>query len=137
MNDVLHQAGYRDSTAPIIHSDQLFRDQTTLIRLLEHLNHAIEDARGTQSPDDLFADRMRFNSVAMEMTQAQECARRLSGSCRQSMPDLPWAELRALRNVLVHDYDEIDVESLYDTVMHDASELAARLRPIVDAIDSM
>ncbi|MBW3090265.1 DUF86 domain-containing protein [Bifidobacterium miconisargentati] len=137
MNNAPRQTGHWDNTTPIIHSDQLFRDQTTLIRLLEHLDHAIEDAQGAQSPDDLFADRMRFNSVAMEMTQAQECARRLSGSCRQSMPNLPWAELRALRNVLVHDYDEIDVESLYDTVMHDAPELTARLRPIVDAIDSM
>lgn len=137
LNDASRQTGHQNSAKPIIHSDQLFRDQTTLIRLLEHLDHAIEDARGAQSPDDLFANRMRFNSVAMEMTQAQECARRLSESCRQSMPDLPWAELRALRNVLVHDYDEIDVESLYDTVMHDVPELTAQLHPIVDAIDSV
>ncbi|WP_240539262.1 HepT-like ribonuclease domain-containing protein [Bifidobacterium sp. SO1] len=116
------------------HADQTFRDQTTLIRLLEHLDHAIEDAGAATSADELFADRMRFNSVAMEMTQVQECARSLSDGYRETMPDLPWNELRALRNVLVHEYDEIDAESLYDTVTHDAPQLAARLRPAVDAI---
>ncbi|WP_258175674.1 HepT-like ribonuclease domain-containing protein [Bifidobacterium callitrichos] len=116
------------------HDDQLFRDQTTLVRLLEHLDHAVEDASATHSPDDLFADRVRFNSVAMEMTQAQECARRLSEDYRRIMPNLPWAELRALRNALVHDYDEIDVESLYDTVTQDVPALATRLRPVVEAI---
>lgn len=78
---------------------------------------------------------MLFNSVAMEMTQVRECARLLSDEYRHAMPDLPWNELRALRNVLVHDRDEIDVESLYDTVTTDAPALAEQLRPIVENID--
>ncbi|KAB8293634.1 DUF86 domain-containing protein [Bifidobacterium avesanii] len=116
------------------HADQRFRDETTLIRLLEHLDHAMEDLGRVPSADALVADRVLLNSVAMEMTQAQECARRLSDAFREEMPRLPWGELRALRNALVHDYDEIDVESLYDTVSGDIPKLAAELRPVVDAI---
>lgn len=123
-----------DNTTPR-HRDQMFRDQTTLIRLLEHLDYAIEDVRGAHSPDGLFENRVLFNSVAMEMTRAQECARLLSDECRHAIPDLPWNELRALRNAIVHDYDEIDVESLYDTVTMDAPALAERIRPVIEAIE--
>ncbi|RSX56695.1 DUF86 domain-containing protein [Bifidobacterium samirii] len=116
------------------HDDQRFRDETTLIRLAEHLDNAIADAAGVESADALFADRLRFNSVAMEMTQAQECARRLSDDFRAMMPDLPWSELRALRNVIVHEYDAIDSDVLYATVTMDAPRLASALRPMVESI---
>lgn len=118
-------------TATAIHGDQRFRDETTLIRLLEHLDHAMEDLTHAHDADHLAADRMLLNSVAMEMTQAQECARRLSDACRDAMPGLPWHELRALRNALIHDYAEIDVEQLYDTVSIDVPKLAEALRPVV------
>ena len=117
------------------HHDQVFRDETNLIRLLEHLDYAIEDARAVSSARALESNRILLNSVAMEMTQVQECARRLSDAFHDARPDLPWKELRALRNVLVHEYDEIDVDELYNTVTVDAPRLAASLHPIVDAIE--
>ncbi|KFI91673.1 putative toxin-antitoxin system, antitoxin component [Bifidobacterium saguini DSM 23967] len=119
----------------IHHHDQVFRDQSTLIRLLDHLINAINDIGDIPSSAALEDNRIRFNSVAMEMAQVQECARKLSDSFRSTMPNLPWNELRALRNVIVHDYDEIDVESLYDTVTKDAPHLVAQLQPLVDAIE--
>lgn len=118
------------------HDDQIFRDQTLLIRLLEHLDYAIDDASAAHTSDELYADRMRFNSVIEEMTQVQECARRLSDDFRSATPELPWNELRGLRNILVHEYDGIDVEALYATATRDAPALAERLRPYVDAIDA-
>lgn len=121
--------------SPHYHQDQAFRDRSTLIRLLEHLENAINDISGIPSPAALDDNRILFNSVAMEMTQVQECARNLSDGFRDTMPSLPWKELRALRNVIVHDYDEIDVESLYDTVTRDAPRLVTQLRPLVDTID--
>lgn len=117
-----------------IHQDQDFRDETNLIRLLEHLDYAIEDVRTVRSARALENNRVLLNSVAMEMTQVQECARWLSDAFHDARPDLPWKELRALRNVLVHEHDEIDVVALYGTVTVDAPRLAASLRPIVDAI---
>ncbi|WP_240542207.1 DUF86 domain-containing protein [Bifidobacterium felsineum] len=117
------------------HSDQSFRDKIILIRLVEHLDHAVEDLQHVNSADELEAHRILFNSVAMEMTQAQECARKLSEECRNAMPDLPWNDLRALRNIIVHDYDEVDPVSLYNTVHQDVPALSAQLRPFTKITD--
>lgn len=51
-----------------IHQDQDFRDETNLIRLLEHLDYAIEDVRTMRSARALENNRVLLNSVAMEMT---------------------------------------------------------------------
>ena len=117
------------------HIDQRFRDETNLIRLVEHLQRAHDDASAAGSAEKLEADYMRFNSVAMDMVQAQESARRLSDGFRETAPQLPWNELRALRSIIVHEYDGIDAFALYESATSDAETLLAKLRPYVDSIE--
>lgn len=117
------------------HTDQRFRDETNLIRLVEHLQRAHDDASTADSAEKLESDYMRFNSVAMDMVQAQESARRLSDDFRETVPQLPWNELRALRNVIAHEYDGIDAFALYESATSDAEALLAKLRPYVDSIE--
>ena len=116
------------------HTDQRFRDETNLIRLVEHLQRAHDDASTAGSAEKLESDYMRFNSVAMDMVQAQESARRLSDDFRETVPQLPWNELRALRNVIIQG-DGIDAFALYESATSDAEALLAELRPYVDSIE--
>ncbi|MGN0108836.1 MAG: DUF86 domain-containing protein [Bifidobacterium sp.] len=117
------------------HTDQRFRDDTNLIRLAEHLARASRDASAVSSVQELETDYMRFNSVAMDMVQAQEAARKLSDGFLEEVPQLPWHELRGLRNAIVHEYDEIDPDALYVTATVDVPRLLAQLQPYLDAIE--
>ena len=38
-----------------------------------------------------------------------EAARRVSEETRRQMPDLPWSGMIAMRNLLIHEYDDVDV----------------------------
>ncbi|KFJ02343.1 HepT-like ribonuclease domain-containing protein [Bifidobacterium thermacidophilum] len=117
------------------YADQRFRDDTNLIRLAEHLARASRDANAVASAQELEADYMRFNSVAMDMVQAQEAVRKLSDGFLEEVPQLPWHELRGLRNAIVHEYDEIDPDALYVTATVDVPRLLAQLQPYLDAIE--
>ena len=117
------------------HADQRFRDETNLIRLAEHLARASRDAGAVVSARELETDYMRFNSVAMDMVQAQEAARKLSDEFLEEVPELPWHELRGLRNIIVHEYDEIDTDALYLSATVDVPRLLARLQPYLDGIE--
>ena len=81
------------------HTDQRFRDETTLLRLVEHLGFAVQDAAKAPSAADLEDNRPLLNSVAMELIQAQEAANQLSDAFISEIPDLPWPQLRGLRNI--------------------------------------
>ena len=117
------------------HTDQRFRDETTLLRLVEHLSFAVQDAAEASSAADLEANRPLLNSVAMELIQAQEAANRLSDAFISEIPNLPWPQLRGLRNIIVHEYDAIDADELYRTVTVDVPHLIELLQPIVDDIE--
>lgn len=117
------------------HTDQRFRDETTLLRLVEHLGFAVQDAAKAPSAANLEDNRPLLNSVAMELIQAQEAANQLSDAFISEIPDLPWPQLRGLRNIIVHEYDAIDADELYRTVTVDVPHLIELLQPIVNAIE--
>jgi uncharacterized protein with HEPN domain len=56
-----------------------------------------------------------------------EAARRLSPAVQQALPEIPWRLLTGMRNVLIHDYDDVETGTLWDTAQHDLAPLITRL----------
>jgi len=48
-----------------------------------------------------------------------EAVRHVPEDVRQQQPELPWQMMRSMRNVLVHDYDQIDLDLVWNTIEHD------------------
>jgi len=64
-----------------------------------------------------------------------EAAANLSPGFREHYRDLPWADIVAMRNVVVHEYFGIDLSEIWDTVQADIPELKSRLLAILSAVD--
>ena len=60
-----------------------------------------------------------------------EAAGKLSDELRAQHPDVPWAEIVAMRNVLVHEYFSVDVEEIWTTVHHDLPKMKLKLSAIL------
>jgi uncharacterized protein with HEPN domain len=60
-----------------------------------------------------------------------EAARRISEQTQAKYPQLPWSAMISMRNVMIHDYDTIDLTVVWDTVQRDLPPLIAELEKIV------
>ena len=82
-----------------------------------------------------FADFERDERTVFSATKAVEivgeAAAQVSRDVRQAHPDIPWRDIIAMRNRLVHAYFEINLELVWRTVRHDLPDLIARLEPLV------
>ena len=87
------------------------------MELVEHLEYAYEDVAQFSNAEELALSRRDRNSAAKEIEQAQECAKKLSDEILAALNDVPWKELRGLRNIIVHEYGEAEWDVLYGTVM--------------------
>ena len=56
-----------------------------------------------------------------------EAVWRLSDEARASFPDIPWGRIAGMRNKLIHEYDHIDFDLVWDTVQSDLPALVAAL----------
>ena len=69
-------------------------------------------------------DRDYFDSVCMKLMQIGECSRRLSDAFKeQAKRFTAWTEIRGLRNLVVHEYGELDGDLLWETVTEDIPAL--------------
>jgi uncharacterized protein with HEPN domain len=60
-----------------------------------------------------------------------EAARKVSGELQQQHPEVPWAQIIAMRNILVHDYFGVDVEEVWAAVQRDIPDLKRKAAAIL------
>lgn len=60
-----------------------------------------------------------------------EAANRLSEECRSSHNAIPWSQIISLRNRLIHGYDSVDLDILWEILTTDLPQLTADLKIIL------
>lgn len=61
-----------------------------------------------------------------------EAASKLSSPLQESQPEVPWAQIIGIRNLVVHEYFGLDFEEVWNTVVKDLPPLRAQLSAIAD-----
>jgi uncharacterized protein with HEPN domain len=61
-----------------------------------------------------------------------EATKRLSEPLKTQNPDIPWRNIAGLRDVLIHDYMGVDLESVWNVVEKDLPPLKKQLNRIID-----
>ena len=106
-------------------------DAVSLKDMLDHAREAVALLRDTNR--ESFRDqRVLQLSLPRLVEVVGEAATRLSGTTRQAHLDVPWPQIVGMRNRLIHGYDVIDCDLLWDTVTGDLPELITELERIVD-----
>lgn len=45
-----------------------------------------------------------------------EAARGISSSTKARYPDFPWRQMTGMRNLMIHEYESIDLDLIWDTI---------------------
>lgn len=60
-----------------------------------------------------------------------EAARRISSEFQEEHPEIPWPEIIGMRHRLVHGYDKIRWDRVWDTVVNDFPKLRIAIEPLI------
>lgn len=55
----------------------------------------------------------------MCIVQIGELAGRLSDDVKDAYPEVPWKEIKGMRNFFAHEYDRMDTEDVWYTIQND------------------
>jgi uncharacterized protein with HEPN domain len=82
--------------------------------VLDHAHEAVAMAAGRRRAD-LDSDR-QFNLALVRLLEIiGEAANRVPEVQRACIPEVPWAQVVGLRNRLIHGYNEVDFDILWQT----------------------
>lgn len=77
------------------------------------------------------ADRKTQFAVVRALEIVGEAAKRISQEVRDQYPAVPWRSMTGIRDRLVHDYEHVNVEVVWQTVTDDVPELIRLFESIV------
>ncbi len=87
----------------------------TLHQMQDHAREALEFGRG-KTRSDLDQDRMLYLSLTRLLEIIGEAATRLAPEERAKYPGIPWAKLVGARNRLIHAYDRVDRDVVWEVL---------------------
>jgi uncharacterized protein with HEPN domain len=90
-------------------------------RLEDIIKHAraSSDMLAPLSQKDFLRDTIVQKAVCFDLLCVSEATARLldlDAGIAQRYPDVPWPQVRAIANILRHEYDRIDLDVVWDTV---------------------
>jgi len=98
--------------------------------------HMIEAAEAVQAfvagrqLGDLSTDRMLRLAVERAIEIIGEAATKISAQTKEAEPAVPWPQITAMRNRLVHAYFAVDATILWKTAIEELPALLQQLREI-------
>lgn len=81
------------------------------------------------------ADRVLLRALERGVEIIGEAARRVSSSFMDAHPEIPWRQIIGQRNILAHEYGQIDYELLYNTATNDLPALTVMLDKLLPPLD--
>jgi uncharacterized protein with HEPN domain len=77
--------------------------------------------------EELNANEILLDSMLFRMIQLSENAKNLSDEYKKARGNIPWNAIYGLRNRIVHDYGNVDLNIVYETLKKDIPELLGKI----------
>lgn len=107
------------------------RDRDHLEDMLRHAREALSFTAG-KTYEDYLGSRLLQLAVERAIEILGEAARRVSPAFRETHPVIPWAKILSQRNVLAHEYGEVDPALIWGLLRKHLPELVESLEQILD-----
>ena len=69
--------------------------------------------------NDFSKNEILLDSIMFRFIQISEHIKKLTARFRNEHPNIPWIDITGLRNRIIHEYGNVDLDIIYDTVKED------------------
>jgi uncharacterized protein with HEPN domain len=96
--------------------------QTLAKHILDAISQ-IEQYTLNVGKDEFLLNFMIQDAVVRKLEIIGEASRHINSDVKEKFPDIPWRDIIAMRNKLVHEYFSVDAETVWNVVQLDLLNL--------------
>lgn len=100
---------------------------------MEHVLECIRRVREDSAPgrDAVFGSHTLQDAILRNLQVLCESTKRVDMRYKQGQPHIPWPLISGMRNVLVHDYFDVDFGAVWQIIERDLPPLEKAMREIL------
>jgi uncharacterized protein with HEPN domain len=85
--------------------------------------------------DNLQENDEKQAAILYRLIVIGEATKRLSNEFREQYPMIPWRQMAGLRDVVIHDYDELDLDILWNVIHINLPDILPEIQAILKNLD--
>jgi uncharacterized protein with HEPN domain len=86
------------------------------------------------SYEAFLGNRLVIDAVVRNLEVIGEAARHIPDDVQTRFPDVPWVEMKGMRNILIHEYFGVSLEIVWKTVRENLPPVEPMLRKILKQV---
>jgi uncharacterized protein with HEPN domain len=107
------------------------RDPANVHDMLHFARQIVRFTSTLESSDGLAANEEKLAATLYAITVLGEAARRVSPDFRSRHTQVPWPKIAGIRNVIVHEYQRVDLKEIWNVCSRDVPALIPQLEDIL------
>ncbi len=106
------------------------RDDASLLDIHKAAKKVLDFSKNL-TKEQLDNNEEKKAAILYEMIVIGEATKRLSEGFRLRHSEIPWKDIAGMRDILAHQYDRVNLETLWDAIQKDVPELLTLLEPLL------
>jgi uncharacterized protein with HEPN domain len=105
------------------------RDSASLLDIINAAKRVLLFAKGLDK-SALANNEEKQSAILYQIIVIGEATKRLSLEFRAQHPKIPWKDIAGMRDILAHQYDRVNLNTLWDAIQTDVPELLSMIEPL-------
>ena len=106
------------------------RDTAVLLDIARAARLILE-FKGDMDKDSFMQDQKTQSAILHQLLIIGEAVKRLSDEFRAQQTNIPWTLMAGMRDNLIHEYDDVDLDEVWKTAKDDIPALLEVLKPLL------
>lgn len=112
------------------------KEYQSIVKMIDYINRAKEYTKNTTF-EQFSKDNMMIDATVFSISQIGELVKNFDKEFQDKYSNVRWHILKGVRNKIIHDYEGIQLNLIWDIVNVDLDELKTNLQKILDENDEI